>query len=485
VIGGNVSTAGLITATGNITGANLILTSGTIDGPAAGRITINASDLDTDFAIDGDTTPNIFYVDAGVGTASFGNSGAITNAIVSFNTTDSIKMPVGNTAQRPNPATVGMLRFSTSGDALEVYTSTGWEDVGVPAFTVITDDQCSGTGACTTFTLSEDSTTAATIVSINGVVQIPTTAYSVTGNSLVFTEAPEVSDTIDARILTTTTTVTNIENVSGNAVVEVLETAATVQITGNILPVTSNTYNLGSSALRWNDLFLQGSTITLGNVVIKNTSGNTIGFFGPDGTTPGAIDTNNIDSAGISNGNSSFAVIASGGNIRANVGGATILQITSAGIINGQGNGVGNIGNSTGFFNTIFAQATSAQYADLAEMYVADQMIEPGTVVCFGGDHEITICDTDSCSRVAGVVSTNPSYIMNAGLAGDNVVAVALTGRVPTRVTGQVRKGDMMVSTADGRARACATPAVGQVIGKALADFDGTDGVIEVVVGRL
>jgi hypothetical protein len=118
-------------------------------------------------------------------------------------------------------------------------------------------------------------------------------------------------------------------------------------------------------------------------------------------------------------------------------------------------------------------------------MYVADRMIEPGTVVCFGGDYEITVCDEDSCSRVAGVISTNPSYIMNAGLAGDHVVAVALTGRVPTRVTGQVRKGDMMVSTADGRARACATPAVGQVIGKALADFDGTDGVIEVVVGRL
>ena len=485
VDGGNINTGGLITATGNITGANLILTSGTIDGPAAGRITVNASDLDTDFAIDGDSTPNVFYVDAGLGTTSFGNSGAIANAIVSFNTSNSVKMPVGNTAQRPDPAAIGMTRFSTAVDALEVYTSGGWETVGVPAFTVITDDQFTGTGACTTFTLSEDSTTAATIVSINGVVQIPTTAYSVSGNSLVFTEAPEVSDVIDARLLTTTTTITSIENVSGNAIVAVSDTADTVQITGNILPVTSNTYNLGSGALRWNELFLQGSTITLGNVVIKNTSGNTIGFFGPDGTTPGAIDTNNIDSAGISNGTSSLAVIASGGNIRANVGGASIITITSDGIINNQANGVGNIGNSTGYFNTIFAKATSAQYADLAEMYVADQMIEPGTVVCFGGDYEITICDTDSCSRVAGVVSTNPSYIMNAGLAGDNVVAVALTGRVPTRVTGQVRKGDMMVSTRDGRARACATPAVGQVIGKALADFDGADGVIEVVVGRL
>ena len=485
VIGGNVSTAGLITATGNITGANLILTSGTIDGPAAGRITVNASDIDTDFAIDGDSTPNVFYVDAGLGTTSFGNSGAIANAIVSFNTTNSVKMPVGTQLQRPDPATIGMLRFSTSVDALEVYSTAGWETVGVPAFTVITDDQFAGTGACTTFTLSEDSTTAATIVSINGVVQIPTTAYSVTGNSLVFTEAPEVSDVIDARLLTTTTTVTSIENTSGNAVIETLETAATVQITGNLLPAANVTYDIGSNAFRWNDAYFNGTTITLGNIQIKNSTGTTIGFFGPDGTTPATIDSTNIDTTSIANGNSNMTVIASGGNIRANVGGATILQITSAGIINGQGNGVGNIGNSTGYFNTIFAKATSAQYADLAEMYVADQMIEPGTVVCFGGDHEITICDTDSCSRVAGVISTNPSYIMNAGLAGDHVVAVALTGRVPTRVTGQVRKGDMMVSTVDGRARACATPAVGQVIGKALADFDGTDGVIEVVVGRL
>jgi hypothetical protein len=485
VIGGNVSTAGLITATGNITGANLILTSGTIDGPAAGRITINASDLDTDFAIDGDSTPNVFYVDAGVGTASFGNSGAIANAIVSFNTADSIKMPVGNTAQRPDPAVVGMTRFSTAIDALELYTSTGWEAVGVPAFTVIVADDFSGTGACTTFTLSQDSTTASTIVSINGVVQIPTTAYSVTGNSLVFTEAPEVSDVIDARILTTTTTVTAIENVSANAAVEALNTAATVQITGNLLPAANVTYDIGSNAFRWNDAYFNGTTITLGNIQIKNSTGTTIGFFGPDGTTPATIDSTNIDTTSIANGNSNMTVIASGGNIRANVGGSSIITITSGGIINNMGNGVGNIGNATGFFNTIFAKATSAQYADLAEMYVADQMIEPGTVVCFGGDYEVTICDTDSCSRVAGVVSTNPSYIMNAGLAGDNVVAVALTGRVPTRVTGQVRKGDMMVSTADGRARAATTPTVGQVIGKALADFDGTDGVIEVVVGRL
>jgi hypothetical protein len=166
--------------------------------------------------------------------------------------------------------------------------------------------------------------------------------------------------------------------------------------------------------------------------------------------------------------------------------GTTVVGTLEVGnIVNSNANGVGNIGSATTFFNTVFAKATSAQYADLAEMYEANQIIESGTVVCFGGPKEVMICDADSCRRVAGVVSTNPSYIMNAGLEGDYVIAVALTGRVPTRVTGPVRKGDMMVAAGDGRARAEANPAVGTVIGKALADFDGQDGVIEVVVGRL
>ena len=210
-----------------------------------------------------------------------------------------------------------------------------------------------------------------------------------------------------------------------------------------------------------------------------------MGFFGPDGTTPGAIDTNNIDSAGISNGTSSMQVIASGGNIRANVGGATIAVFHAGGIDNGQANGVGNIGTATSYFNTIFAQATSAQYADVAEMYEADAEYAPGTVLCFGGTKEVTLCGQADSTRVAGVVSTNPSYLMNSGQSGEYVAAVALTGRVPCRVTGTIRKGDLIVSTGDGRGRANNAARVGAVIGKALADFDGADGVIEVVVGRV
>jgi hypothetical protein len=161
-------------------------------------------------------------------------------------------------------------------------------------------------------------------------------------------------------------------------------------------------------------------------------------------------------------------------------------QISVPSIVKTGTNGVGNIGQSGNAFDTVFAKATSAQYADLAEMYEADQPIEPSVVVCFGGTKEVEICEIDSCTRIAGVVSTNPSYLMNSNQVGEHVVAVALTGRVPVRVTGRVRKGDMMVAAGDGRARAEAEPKLGTVIGKALENTpEGFDGVIEVVVGRL
>jgi hypothetical protein len=147
-------------------------------------------------------------------------------------------------------------------------------------------------------------------------------------------------------------------------------------------------------------------------------------------------------------------------------------------------NATANIGSATLSFNTIFAKATSAQYADLAEKYVADASYAPGTVVVFGGTAEVTVNATDADRKVAGVVSTNPSYIMNAGLEAEHVATVALTGRVPCLVTGSVKKGDMMVAAGLGRARAEADPQVGAVIGKALEDFDGEEGTIEVVVGR-
>ena len=168
-----------------------------------------------------------------------------------------------------------------------------------------------------------------------------------------------------------------------------------------------------------------------------------------------------------------------GGSLTVSTGNVTLGNVVNAGA-----NGVGNIGSSTTYFNTVFAKATSAQYADLAEKYRADAEYPAGTVVIFGGDKEVTVSSTDADRAVAGVVSTNPSYIMNGGLEAEFVATVALTGRVPCRVTGTVRKGDLMVSAGYGLARAEQDPRVGTVIGKALENFEGNEGVIEVVVGR-
>ena len=148
-----------------------------------------------------------------------------------------------------------------------------------------------------------------------------------------------------------------------------------------------------------------------------------------------------------------------------------------------------NLGISTSRWKNVYSErfvgvSTTAQYADLAENYVADAVYEFGTVLEFGGEYEVTL-GTDATIRVAGVVSQNPAYLMNSDCTGKYVTPIALQGRVPCRVNGSVRKGDMLVSAGNGFAKACQTPQMGSVIGKALEDFDGNNGIIEVVVGRL
>jgi hypothetical protein len=163
--------------------------------------------------------------------------------------------------------------------------------------------------------------------------------------------------------------------------------------------------------------------------------------------------------------------------------------VTLGSIINGGSNGVGNIGSSTTTFNTIFARATSAQYADLAEFYRADAAYAPGTVVVFGGEQEVTQSTESHDSAVAGVISTDPAYIMNAGLASDHPAAVALMGRVPCRVVGDISRGDLVVTSDVAGTAQRMDPAQhrpGVVIGKALESHSGSEpGMIEIVVGRL
>lgn len=130
-------------------------------------------------------------------------------------------------------------------------------------------------------------------------------------------------------------------------------------------------------------------------------------------------------------------------------------------------------------------KATSAQYADLAERYSSDADYAPGTVLVFGGDAEVTQSTQPSDKKLAGVVSTDPAYLMNSAMEG---ASVALMGRVPCKVVGYVEKGDILVtSDVPGTAwawREESNPPYGTVIGKSLEHKDSRDeGVIEVVVG--
>jgi hypothetical protein len=140
-------------------------------------------------------------------------------------------------------------------------------------------------------------------------------------------------------------------------------------------------------------------------------------------------------------------------------------------------------GTITGNWSLSAGSKLNSTYADLAEYYESDSEYESGTVLEFGGDKEVTLAQ-DGTTRVAGVVSTNPAYAMNANCQGV-AVAIALQGRVPTKVRGIVHKGDMMVSAGNGFARTWNNPAMGTVIGKALENFEGIEGVIEVAIGRL
>ena len=135
--------------------------------------------------------------------------------------------------------------------------------------------------------------------------------------------------------------------------------------------------------------------------------------------------------------------------------------------------------------DTLTGTATAAQYSDLAERYESDQMYTAGTVVCFGGNAEITQSTELYDSKVAGVISTNPAHLMNAQ-AGTNEThpAVALTGRVPCKVMGTVRKGDLMVTSAQpGVAMSADERVPGTIIGKAIQNYtDSGIGVIEILV---
>ena len=225
---------------------------------------------------------------------------------------------------------------------------------------------------------------------------------------------------------------------------------------------------------------------TLGTIRVHNgiAGGNTLASIDAVQT----LSNKTLSAPSITGTLTSTGFINTSANVSAAIGSFDSITVRAAvtAIVNGGTSGVGNIGASGATFNTVFAKATTAQYADLAEVYTSDQQYPGGTVVVFGGQAEVTQSHASHDTRIAGVVSTNPAYLMNHNETG---VPVALQGRVPCRVLGPIGKGDRVVSSHIAGVAQALDPLQyqpGCIVGKALQAIDSTDiSIIEVVVGRL
>jgi len=285
----------------------------------------------------------------------------------------------------------------------------------------------------------------------NGSLLTSLTGANVTGTVANATYALSAGSAVGTAATVTTNAQPNITSVG---TLSSLTSTGLISTTGNV----SANYVIGNGSLLTS---LTGANITgtVANATYALSAGSAVG-------TAATVTTNaqpNITSVG------------------------TLTSVTSSGTISTTGSVLAATLSASGsVYGTVFSgKATTAQYADLAENYVADADYEPGTVVIFGGEKEITVTDVHQDTRMAGIISTNPAYLMNSTIDG---LPVALTGRVPCKVVGAIRKGDRLVSSGIKGVATVLDPTKyqpGCIIGKALEDYDSDKvGVIEVAVGR-
>jgi len=479
VSGGNILTGGLISATANITGGN-ILTGGLIS--ATGTITsaanITGGNLLTgglisaggQIAIASVTGNSVSTTGNIAGGFIFGNGALLTGVITSVaninNGTSNVSIYAAN-------ANVAVSVDGTSNVA--VFANTGEYITGVlsASGTVIGGNVVTGGFASVTANITGGNVLTIGLISATGNV---TSGNLVTGGLVSAT-----GNVYGGNILSD-----NYLYANGTPVPPgIIYTANTSPPTSPAPKVTDQWYNTVTDVLYQylddgtNDYWVDISSPAFAGGVVANISISGSMLVNANTTYDIGSSSQEFRNAYVTSYNGNVGVFRNSVSVNS-AGSATA-------IINGAGNGVGNIGSSGSYFNRVWAASTSAVYSDLAENYTADAIYEPGTVVDFGGNEEITLSTVDSSIRIAGVVSTAPAYLMNAGLDGKYVVTLALLGRVPAKVTGVVHKGDMMVSAGDGRARAIANedPVIGTIIGKALENFNGGEGIIEIVIGKL
>ncbi len=193
-----------------------------------------------------------------------------------------------------------------------------------------------------------------------------------------------------------------------------LSSAVTVTLTGDVTG-TANFTNAGDTASI-------ATTIAADSVALgTDTTGNYV--------AAGAVAGNGLSGSAGAEG-ATFTVTSNG--VSTNTASTLVFR-------DGSGDFAANI---------ITATATQARYADIAEKYLADASYDSGTVVSIGGPQEVTICGANDVP--AGVVTTDPAFLMNQDLEGG--LGIALVGRVPVSVFGAVDKGDVVYTDIHGRA---------------------------------
>jgi hypothetical protein len=453
---GNLGTARVI-ATGNISGTQLISNIATGTAPLVVTSTTTVANLAAATATTAGTVttaaqPNITSVGtltslAVTGNISAGNvsattfTGALSGAATSATTAGTV-----TTAAQPNITSVGTLT------GLTISTATGRLGFGTDSGGALSMGLVDGNSSSPYI----DFNTSNTAVDFN--VRLAATGPSAgVGAGNLYANAAIVAIGNALTVGTTANITGNVTagNVSATTFTGALTGAASTAgtVTTAAQPNITSTGTLTSLAVTGN--------ISAGNVSATTFTGALTGAATTAGTVTTAAQPNitsvgTLTSLGVS-------------------GALTTTQITA-----GANTTAGNI---TGNWTLTTGSSLTATYADLAEYYEADVKYLPGTVLMFGGEKEVTLAD-DGTNKVAGVVSTNPAYVMNSTCPG-LLTAVALQGRVPCKVRGKISKGDMLISGGNGFARPNQFPSMGTVIGKALQDFDGYEGVIEVAVGRL
>jgi hypothetical protein len=246
---GNLGTTGSITASSSITGGNII-TAGyanigniavnnvtistlqtnanlNLDPNGVGSVVINSSGDASNLVVNG-TTANLLYADAANNRIGVLTDLIPVNVAVKVNSTNSVILPVGNNSQRPGTPIQAMFRFNTDTTNYEFYDGVTWKQAS-STFTTVSADEFTSDGSTRIYTLSQTSTTNATLVAVSGLIKIPAVDYSVSGSLLTFVTAPTAGQKIDIRVISTTTTVVSLSQ---------LDTAVSVSDTGSNGTVT-------------------------------------------------------------------------------------------------------------------------------------------------------------------------------------------------------------------------------------------------------